>query len=397
VSWPMVKISEFCRTGSGGTPSRGVSEFYQGDIPWIKSGDLRENIVASATEFISEEAMKKSSAKIVPQGAILLAMYGATVGRMALLGIDAATNQAVCNIVPDPSKAFTKYVYYALLNKVPEFLRNAVGGAQPNISQSIIRSTEILLPPLPEQKRIAAILDKADSIRRKRQQAIHLADDFLRALFLKMFGDPVTNPMGWEVRPLSSGLKSITAGWSANGESVPCDVGEIGVLKISAVTSGVFKPGENKRVSREDIPQGKSLVFPKRGDLLFSRANTRELVAATCLVQSDLDNVFLPDKLWKVETSQDQLLPEFLNYLLWHPKFKEKLTSQATGSSGSMLNISRGKFEEIGAIFPCIDSQRKFKSVYWRVQAIGGRVSSSRLKIGELFEVLTQRAFSTGL
>lgn len=126
-------------------------------------------------------------------------MYGATVGRMALLGIDAATNQAVCNVVPDASKADTKYVYYALLSKVPDFLRSAIGGAQPNISQGLIRSTEIPLPPLPEQKRIAAILDKADAIRRKRQQAIQLADDFLRAVFLDMFGDPVTNPKGFPV------------------------------------------------------------------------------------------------------------------------------------------------------------------------------------------------------
>jgi type I restriction enzyme S subunit len=202
VSWPLVKIGDFCITGSGGTPSRTKSEYFEGDIPWIKSGDLRENIVINATEFISKEAVKNSSAKMVAKGSILLAMYGATVGRMALLGIDATTNQAVCNITPDSNIAFTKYVYYALLSKVPEFLKNAVGGAQPNISQGIIRETQIPLPPLAEQKRIAAILDKADAIRRKRQQAIKLADEFLRSVFLDMFGDPVTNPKGWEEEKL---------------------------------------------------------------------------------------------------------------------------------------------------------------------------------------------------
>ncbi|BCE02797.1 restriction endonuclease subunit S [Marinicellulosiphila megalodicopiae] len=189
MSWPLVAIEEFCSTGSGGTPSRNKSEFYNGSIPWIKSGDLRENVVTQASEFITPEAIEKSSAKLVKSGAILLAMYGATVGRMALLGIDAATNQAVCNIIPDEEKAFPKYVYYALLNKVPEFINNAFGGAQPNINQGMIKSTKIIFPPLAEQKRIAAILDKADSIRRKRQQAIQLADDFLRSVFLEMFGD----------------------------------------------------------------------------------------------------------------------------------------------------------------------------------------------------------------
>ena len=199
MSWDMVKIGEVCTTGSGGTPARKIPEYYNGDIPWVKSGDLRENVVTTVTEYISDIAIQKSSAKIVSEGAILLAMYGATVGRMAILGIDAATNQAVCNIVPDEKRAFSKYVYYALRNKVPEFLRNAVGGAQPNINQGMIKDTKIPLPPLPEQKRIAALLDKADAIRRKRQQAIDLADDFLRSVFLDMFGDPVTNPKGWEV------------------------------------------------------------------------------------------------------------------------------------------------------------------------------------------------------
>ena len=204
MSYPLVKISEFCKTGSGGTPSRTNLEFYDGDIPWIKSGELRETLITTASEFITEFAVKNSSAKIVPKGAILLAMYGATVGRIAMLGIDATTNQAVCNIVPDEKIAFSKYIYYALLSKVPYFLNNAVGGAQPNISQGMIKDTEIPLPPLDEQKRIAAILDKADSLRRKRQQAIQLADEFLRAVFLDLFGDPVTNPKGWRSVKLGS-------------------------------------------------------------------------------------------------------------------------------------------------------------------------------------------------
>ena len=273
----------------------------------------------------------------------------------------------------------------------------ASGAAQPGVNSSKLKELEVPLPSLPEQKRIAALLDKADAIRRKRQQAIQLADDFLHAVFLDMFGDPLTNPKGWEVKPLSSGLKSITSGWSANGESCPCGEDEIGVLKISAVTSGIFRPEENKRVSRESISEGKALVFPKKGDLLFSRANTRELVAATCLVQTDVHNVFLPDKLWKVETNQDKILPEFLNFLIWQPKFKEKLTSQATGSSGSMLNISKSKFEETKAIFPCIDLQRKFKNIYWKLQGTRDVISTSNIKAENFFGALSQKAFSGAL
>ncbi len=394
MSWPQVAISDFCRTGSGGTPSRKIPEFYDGDIPWIKSGDLREKIVEEASEFITKLGVEKSSAKLVPKGAVLLAMYGATVGRMAMLGIDAATNQAVCSIVPDEKVAFPKYVYYALRSKVPDFLRNAVGGAQPNISQGLIKDTKIPLPPLSEQKRIAAILDKADAIRRKRQQAIQLADEFLRSVFLDMFGDPVTNPKGWDVRPLATGIESIISGWSAKGESYPCADNGLGVLKISSVTSGKFIPQENKFVHQDDIPEGKRLVFPKRGDLLFSRANTRELVAATCIVLENQNNVFLPDKLWKVETDKNIMLPEFLNYLIWEPRFKERLTSQATGTSGSMLNISKGKFEATNAIFPDLESQEKFSSIFWKMQRLTEELDLSKVGFDESFSSLSQRAFA---
>ena len=395
MSWPLVAIKDVARVVTGKTPSTVASDNFDGEIPFVTPSELGVEVyVTTAPRTLS--AKGAAEIRLVPENAVMVCCIG-SLGKLAIAGAVVATNQQINSVIFDEQKVDAKYGFYALQLLKPKMESMSTSTTIAIINKSNFEAIQIPLPPLAEQKRIAAILDEADAICRKRQQAIQLADDFLRTVFLNMFGDPVTNPMGWEVKPLSLGLKSITAGWSANGESLPCDAGEMGVLKISAVTSGVFKPQENKRVSREDIPKGKPLVFPKRGDLLFSRANTRELVAATCLVQSDFDNIFLPDKLWRVETSQDQILPEFLNYLLWHPKFKEKLTSQATGSSGSMLNISKGKFEEIDAIFPCIESQKKFKSIYWSVQAIREKVSSSRLKVGDLFEVLTQKLFSTGL
>lgn len=193
-----LRISDFCDTSSGGTPSREQSDrYYGGSIPWVKSGELRENLITDTEEKITEYALLESSAKINPVGSILLAMYGATVGRMATLGIDAATNQAICAIKPNLQIADPRYVYHALKYKVPVFLSKAVGGAQPNISQSLIRNTKVYLPHLEEQRLIATKLDKADAIHKKRREALKLADKFLRSVFLDMFGDPVTNSKRW--------------------------------------------------------------------------------------------------------------------------------------------------------------------------------------------------------
>jgi type I restriction enzyme S subunit len=185
------KIADFCQTGSGTTPSRQKLErYYGGPIPWVKSGELRETEITRTEECITETAIRETSLKVVPSGALLVAMYGATVGRVGRLGVDATTNQAVCHIIPDRSVADPQYMFHALCAKASELVAKGVGGAQPNISQGTIKDTEIYLPPLEEQKRIAAILDQADELRRKRQSALDRLNQLGQAIFIEMFGDP---------------------------------------------------------------------------------------------------------------------------------------------------------------------------------------------------------------
>ncbi|PLR43309.1 restriction endonuclease subunit S [Chimaeribacter arupi] len=291
----------------------------------------------------------------------------------------------------DRSKVDIKYLYYFFLKR--GFDDVISGSAQPQITGQGLTKVEIPLPPLLEQKRIAAILDKADGIRQKREQAIKLADDFLRVTFLEMFGDPVGNPKGWKKNKIKKGVLIITSGWSATGENIPCESDEFGVLKISSVTSGVFKPEENKVVDCETIPASKKLILPKKGDLLFSRANTRELVAAICMVHQDYDNLFLPDKLWSIQLNHELLLPEFFLILIQNEKVRELLTKQATGTSGSMLNISKSKFEETEIIFPEINVQKDFCKAFRKIMDLRTKLIKSHELANESFTSLSQKVF----
>lgn len=375
MTWPMVKLNKICRPKQWKTISS--SNLLEYGYPVYGANGK----IGFYSEYTHESP------------ALMITCRGATCGNVNISEPKSYINgNAMVLDDLDTSSVDLNYLYYFF--KKRGFNDVISGSAQPQITGQGLTKVEIPLPPLEEQKRIAAILDKADVIRRKRQQAIKLADDFLRAVFLDMFGDPVTNPKGWEVKPLSYGIDSITSGWSAKGEGYPCKEGELGVLKISAVTSGRFNSQENKFVHGDDIPDGKRLVFPKKGDLLFSRANTRELVAATCIVQDDCENAFLPDKLWNIKTDSSVLLPEFLNCLIWEPKFKETLTSQATGTSGSMLNISKGKFEATDAIFPSISIQYRFRAVYWKMQKTIISLNHFLDESEYSFSSLSQRAFS---
>ncbi len=159
VPWPIVRLGDVARTSSGGTPKRSVPSYYDGDIPWVKSGELGDRVVYETGEKISKVALEQSSAKLFPKGTLCVALYGATVGKLGILGIKAATNQAVCGIFL-PESIDTRFAYRFLESKRGELVEKGKGGAQPNISQEIIRDLEFPLPPIEEQREIVAEIEK---------------------------------------------------------------------------------------------------------------------------------------------------------------------------------------------------------------------------------------------
>jgi type I restriction enzyme S subunit len=200
--WQTGRIGEFCTIGSGATPSRDKMERYYegGTIPWVKSGELRETTINDTEEHLTEVALKETNVKLVPAGALLLAMYGATVGRLGILGVPATTNQAVCHIIPGPKVADVRYLFHALRSQVADLVGRGVGGAQPNISQGIVKDLALPLPPLSDQRRIAKVLDRAEMLRAKRRAALAQLDTLTQSIFLDLFGDPVVNPKGWPLK-----------------------------------------------------------------------------------------------------------------------------------------------------------------------------------------------------
>jgi len=152
--YPMVKLEDVCDTTSGGTPKSNIKEFYDnGTINWLKSGDIANRIIYDVDSKITDLGLKNSSAKMLPINTVLIAMYGATVGQVGLLKVESATNQAVCGILPN-EKVVPEYLYCIIKSKRDYLISLSVGGAQPNISQTIIKQIKIPLPPLHIQEEI---------------------------------------------------------------------------------------------------------------------------------------------------------------------------------------------------------------------------------------------------
>ena len=200
--WVKKKLGEVCETSSGGTPTKSRSEFYEnGNIPWLRSGELNKKYILDSELHITELGMEKSSAKLFPINTVVIAMYGATVGQVSILKKEMTTNQAICGILPNKTST-PEYLYYFLKSKKDAFVKDAVGGAQPNISQNLIKSTYLLYPPLPEQQQIVAELDCLQGIIDKKKEQLQELDKLAQSIFYTMFGDPVENEKGWEVKKI---------------------------------------------------------------------------------------------------------------------------------------------------------------------------------------------------
>lgn len=195
-NWCWTFLSNVADWGSGGTPSRKNPDYYGGYIPWIKTGELEDGYIFDSEEKITEDAVAHSSAKLFPIDSVLIAMYGATIGKTAILGIPATTNQA-CACARCRDILNNKYLFYYLRSQKDTFIAKGKGGAQPNISQDIIRNHMIPLPPLAEQKRIVeqieSLFTKLDEAKEKTLSVVESFELREKAIYKKAFEGDLTN------------------------------------------------------------------------------------------------------------------------------------------------------------------------------------------------------------
>lgn len=202
--WTTCSLSKCCKIGSGGTPSRKSSKYYAGNIPWIKTGEIEWNEVVDSEEKISQEAIDNSSAKLYNPGAVLVAMYGmgATRGRASILGVKAATNQAVCVLQPQ-EHLNNRYLFYFFMCNYWSMREQAVGGNQLNLSATIIGKQNIDIPPVSEQLEIVRILDNLNAKERSTKEiaetVIEQIDTLKKAILARAFrGELGTNDQSEE-------------------------------------------------------------------------------------------------------------------------------------------------------------------------------------------------------
>ncbi|MCQ9164116.1 restriction endonuclease subunit S [Arthrobacter sp. STN4] len=246
-----------------------------------------------------------------------------------------------------------------------------------------LKEVRIPLPPLPEQRRIAAILDKADHLRAQRREAIAHLDALTQSIFNDMFGSlPPEGVLSDAVSALIGGKNIVGADDSTN---------PFRVLKISAVTSGQYLESESKALPSDYIHAADHVVRP--GDVIISRANTTELVGASALVDATNGQTVLPDKLWRAVPT-GEIDPHYLVAALQSDRIRAEISCRSTGSGGSMKNISKPKLLSVPIAIPPLELQQTFARRVAGVERLKEQHRAQLAQLDTLFASFQHRAFS---
>ncbi|MGA5375796.1 restriction endonuclease subunit S [Streptomyces griseoincarnatus] len=349
-----------------------------------------ERCIQSAQHWSADPGQKSATC---PGGAVVFPKRGGAIGtnKKRILRRAAVLDPNLMAVKPREEVLDLDYLHQWF--RTIDLRRLANGSSIPQLNKKDLAPLLIPLPPLAEQRRIAAVLDQMDILRAKRREAISLFDDLAQSIFFDMFGDPIVNSRNWDRVKMSDFLSGIESGKSPQCLDRRAEGDEWGVLKLGAVTRCVYLQDENKALPPGVIPDTRKEV--KAGDLLFTRKNTPDLVAASAYVRSTRSRLLMPDLVFRLIVADNASVDKvYLHALLTYPGKRRKLQKLASGSAASMVNISKSKLMDFLCEVPPLALQQKFAQ---RIEGLEVEKDVHRAHLAtldELFNSLQRRAFS---
>lgn len=389
--WRWTPLQEVARLESGHTPSRRHPEYWGGDIPWLSLKDiqgLHAAYVHETQDMPTSLGIENSSARVLPKGTVALCRT-ASVGKVAILGCDMATSQDFVNWVCGPS-IHPEYLYWALRASAATFELEKQGSTHKTIYMPVLERLQVLLPPVEEQRRIAAILDKADAIRRKRREALELTGLLLRSTFLAMFGDPVSNPKGWPRKPLSE-VSEIGSGIMKGRVYEGVRLLSVPYMRVANVQDG--------HVNLDDV---KEIEFPaselekyrlKAGDVLMTEGGDPDKLGRGALWNGEIEPCVHQNHVFRVRADGDMVNPVYLVALLGTAYAKRYFLRQAKQTTG-IATINKTQISAFPTLCPPIALQSSYADISANVTTLHGRRAESAADAEALYQSLTHRAFT---
>ncbi|MDE1333870.1 restriction endonuclease subunit S [Vibrio aestuarianus] len=399
--WFETTLGDVATWSSGGTPSRKNKDYYNGNIPWIKTGDLGVQYLEQASEYISDEGLKNSSAKLFPKNTVAIAMYGATIGKTSILNFEATTNQACGVAIPNASLS-TVFLYYLLRNEKEGFIARGKGGAQPNISQTIIKEYSIWLPPLNEQIRIAnkldsilakvdkaqARLDKIPAILKRFRQSVlaaatsgELTKEWREELGIEWSNNVFTveqiakkEKYSLGIGPFGSNLK--VADYRSEGHPLVF-VREIRARQFGGADTKFVEHGKFTELAAHRVKPG-NILITKMGDppgdvAIYPDDCAEAVITSDCI---------------KLDVNEELINKQFVFHYMQSEHFQSQMRAITAGVAQQKVNLKN--FKGLTLLAPTMDEQIEINRIISGLMDRADRVEKQYLDAKARLDRLTQ-------
>lgn len=384
---PLVTLGDCCEIVSGATPSTAVKEYWDGPICWATPKDLSAlegHFISDTPRKLTEVGLASCAATILQPNSVLFSSR-APIGHVAVNTVPMATNQGFKSFVPKPDQIDAKYLFHWLRANRSYLESLGVGATFKEVSKTIVSRVEIPLPSLPEQRRIAAILDNADVLRAQRRAAIAKLDELLQSVFIEMFGDPVMNPMGWPMvsfgEVTNSRLGKMLDKKTSQGDYMRP------YLANMNVQWGRFELGNLRQMNFSLEDQEKFSL--RSGDILMCEGGE----PGRCAIwKAQLGDCYYQKALHRIRCDPDKSTPEYIQWLFW---FLAK--AGAFGSSIAVATIAHLpgiKLKKLEIPLPPVDRQQYFAQIAEKIESQKQTMQRAVDKAETLFASLQQNAFS---
>lgn len=379
------KLGEICEIVSGSTPKTGVAEYWDGDLKWITPAELNENtyIITDSVRKLTELGVKKTGLSPFPEGTVILSSR-APIGKVAIAGCEMYCNQGFKNLICG-EKINNRYLYWFLKGNT-EYLNSLGRGATfKEISKQIVSNIEINVPSLESQEQAATQLEQISVIIRLRTRQIQKLDELVKARFVELFGVYPLNPKGWETTTIRDIVTDVRYGSSRPA----VDGGKYPYLRMNNITyGGELDLTDTKRIDIPDNELDKCTV--RRGDVLFNRTNSKELVGKTCVYNRD-EMMVLAGFVIRVRVTK-RILPEFLSAFLNTDFSKQMLLGMCKAAIGQ-ANINAQEMQDIGIYLPPTELQRQFVQFKEQTDKSKAIIQKALDEAQLLFDSLMQKYF----
>ena len=353
------KINELTAVVTGGTPSTRKNEYWDnGDIPWLQSGCCQNCDVDSTEKYITKEGYNNSSTHMMPADTVMIALTGATAGKVGYLKFEACGNQSITGILPCESLN-QRYLFFYLLSQREKILADCVGGAQAHISQSYVKNMTIPILAIKEQEQIVGELTKLSNIVSLRQEEIQQLDALIKARFVEMFGDYI-NEGG---KPLSE-LATITGGLTKNSKRNTFNL-KMPYLRVANVFFNRLDLNEILEIGVREDEIGKTLL--EAGDLLFVEGNgSIEQIGRVAIWDGSINQILHQNHLIKARFHKKTILPEYALFYFMSQEGRQQIISKSVSTSG-LNTLSVNKISSLILPMPPIELQERFAAFVTQV------------------------------